>query len=511
MKNKYTLITAFLLFGCSDEFLDVPLTDKLNQDILWSEEETAQAAVNGIYNQLTAGNLYSNPTVLEAITPNTYSPYDFLNTDNIARSSHNAGTLGIILGRWGDAYELIGRANTVLESIDKGPFSPEMINRFKGEALFLRALGYFNLWSVYGGVPLILDAPHIDQGLLPRNPMSEVIQQTIDDLETAADFLPESYSGADLGRVTKGAALALKSRVLLYRASPLFGGSNSQNEWQEAANVAKEVMDLGQYRLGDDYRELFRDENSQSRADEAIFQVFFQFPEVSSHGVDTRLELYNDFAPLPNLVNDYLMIDGKSIDNSALYDPNDPYANRDPRLKATIMVPGTMFNGREVITSRYPSTGFGLKKYTSFPDNEFIGEAGGSISDNDIMVLRYGEVLLNYAEAQNEATGPDRNVYEAINQTRERAGMPPVDEGLSKEEMREVIRHEKRIEFVGESLYYHDIRRWGTIEELMQNEIYDSDGALLSTRNFKPDRDYFWPIPSNIRELNPNLEQNPNY
>lgn len=448
---------------------------------------------------------------MDAVTPNTYSIYDFLDSDNLARSSHNAGSLGIIFGRWGASYGLIGRANNVLYNIDEAPFEVEIINRFKGEALFLRALGYFNLWTVYGGVPLILSAPDINQGSLPRNEISEIIEQSIADLDLAADYLPIAYTAADRGRVTKGAALALKSRILLYKASPIFGGSNSQNEWQAAADAARQVIDLGSYRLGGDYRELFRDEFSTSRTDEAIFQVAFKFPEVSSHEIDTRLELFNDFAPLPNLVDDYLMIDGKRIEDSGLYDADNPYENRDPRLKATVIVPGTMFNGREVADGRYPSTGFGLKKYTSFPDGAFIGEPGGAFSDNDIMVIRYGEILLNFAEAQNEATGPNDDIYMALNLIRERVGMPGVQTGFSQGELREIIRHEKRIEFVGEGLYYDDIRRWQTIEELMTTDIFRSDGTLLSTRNFKPDRDYFWPIPSNIRELNPNLEQNPNF
>lgn len=510
MKN-YIFLISLLFLGCSESFLDVPLTDKLNQEIIWSEEETAIAAVNGIYNQLSFQDLYRNPAITDAITPNTYSIYDFLDSDNIARSSHNAGSLGIIFNRWGQSYELIGRANNVLENIEDSPFEVETINRFKGEALFLRALGYFNLWSVYGGVPLILSAPNIEQGMLPRNSIFEVIEQCILDLDTAADFLPVSYSGADKGRVTKGAALALKSRILLYRTSPIFDGANNQNEWQAAANAAKEVIDLNLYRLGDDYRELFRDETSPSRSDEAIFQVSYKFPEVSSHEIDTRLELFNDFAPLPNLVDDYLMIDGQKIEVSNLYDPLAPYANRDPRLKATVIVPGTMFNGSKVTSGRYPSTGFGLKKYTSFPDNEFIGEAGGAFSDNDIIVFRYGEMLLNYAEAQNEATGPDEEIYRALNQIRERVGMPIIQSGFTKEELRDIIRHERRIEFVGEGLYYNDIRRWKTIEKLMTTSIFRSDGTLLSTRVFKPERDYFWPIPSNVRELNPNLEQNTNY
>lgn len=498
-------------FGCSESFLDVPLTDTLNQDVVWAEVETAQAAVNGMYNQLTSQFLYRNPTLLDAVTPNTYSIYDYLDSDNLARSSHNAGSLGVILGRWGESYELIGRANYVLDNVDEAPFNEEIIKRSKGEALFLRALGYFNLWTVYGGVPLILSAPDISQGSMPRNDLAQIIEQSVIDLNLAADYLPLTYSAADRGRVTKGAALALKSRILIYKASPTFVGSNSQSEWQQAANAAKEVMDLGIYSLGSDYRELFRDEFSTSRTAEAIFQVAFKFPEVSSHEIDTRLELFNDFAPLPNLVDDYLMIDGESIEDSDLYDLDNPFENRDPRLKATVIVPGTMFNGRAVTTSRYPSTGFGLKKYTSFPDEEFIGESGGAFSDNDIMVIRYAEILLNFAEAQNEASGPNNEIYSALNKIRQRAGMPNVKTGLSQEEMRELIRHEKRIEFVGEGLYYDDIRRWQTIEELMTTDIFRSDGTLLSTRSFKPERDYFWPIPSNVIELNSNLVQNPNY
>ena len=505
---KYTwILTTALLLGCSEDFLDVPLNDRLSQETLWLEGETAAAAVTGVYNQLT--ELYDAPYTLDAATPNAFSR-DVV--DVIAQGAQTAASGGIIGGTWGESYELIGRANTVLDNINQTPIEADLITRYKAEALFLRALGYFNLWSLYGGVPLITSAPSAEQGEFARNTAPEVVDQMVKDLDDAAAGLPPAYSGEDLGRATSGAALALKSRVLLYAASDLFGGTNSAAEWQAAAAAAQAVIDLNQYQLGESYRELFRDESSPSRAAEAIFQVSFLFPEFEKHNVERELDLFQFSAPLPNLVDDYLMTDGLTIEESPLYDPATPYANRDPRLSATVTLPGTLYNGSEVTADRYPDVGgYVLKKYTVFPDEEFGGDPSAGFSDNDVMVLRYGEILLNYAEAQNEATGPDASVYAALNQLRNRAGVAEVTPGLSPEEMRQVIRLERRIELVGEGLYYDDIRRWRIAEDVMNSPVFKVDGTQLATRSFNPDRDYLLPIPEVVRDLNPNLEQNPNY
>src|SRR5690606_8329089 len=205
----------------------------------------------------------------------------------------------------------------------------------KGEARFLRGLYYFMLENYYGGVPLILEEPDPDtQSDLPRTPREEVVAQIIKDLDRAALVLPEvKYTGGNVGRATKGAALALKARVLLYEASPLFNPSNDLNKWKAAADAAKAVMDLTEagYGLFNDYRGLFLPQNENNQ--EVIFDVQYIFP-----GLGTSFDLigkqYNTNAPLLDLAQAYETKDGLPVD------PAEPYENRDPRLYGTIFFPG---------------------------------------------------------------------------------------------------------------------------------------------------------------------------
>jgi len=330
---------------------------------------------------------------------------------------------------------------------------------------------------------------------LPRNSRQEVITQILDDLDKASAVLPPSYSGSDIGRATKGASLALKTRVLLY-----------ESRWSEAAATAKEVMDLNQYSLFPDYRSLFLPENENNP--EVIFDVQSKTPEYPNYS-DLLLELQINLAPTLDLVNSYLMKDGLPIQDSPLYDPEHPYENRDPRLHKTIVVPGYMFRGAVVSETKYFSTGFGFKKYTSYKDS--VARENITYSEINYIMLRYADVLLMYAEAKNEAAGGDETVYNALNQIRRRAGMPDFNETLSKEELREAIRHERRIELAGEALYYHDIRRWRTAEIVMNGPVLNSKGQVVQIRAFNANRDYLWPIHSITIQDNPALEQNPGY
>jgi hypothetical protein len=228
-----------------------------------------------------------------------------------------------------------------------------------------------------------------------------------------------------------------------------------------------------------------------------------------SNSFDIIIELQINVAPTLDLVNSYLMKDGKSIQASPLYNPLTPYENRDPRLHQTIVIPGYMYRGSIVNNTKYFSTGYGYKKYTTYKDN--VAQANISYSEINFIVLRYADILLMYAEAQNEAVGADITVYDAINKVRRRSGMPDISPGLTKEQMRDVIRLERRIELAGESLYYQDIRRWRTAEIVMNATVLNSKGVVVQTRTFNPQRDYLWPIHSTTIQENPALVQNPGY
>ncbi|MFC6997330.1 RagB/SusD family nutrient uptake outer membrane protein [Rufibacter roseus] len=511
----YTALVAFTLSSCGD-LLDTEPTDRYTIENFWVSEKGTIGALTACYNSLTkTGTFGGTATVLweETATPNAYNYDNSAGFNVIALGTHTSATnSAIINARWNDAYGGIGRCNTFIARVDNSPLDDNLKSRMKAEAKFLRALYYNLLTTYYGAVPLVLDEPNISQGNLPRAPREEVVQQILKDLNEAADVLPTRYTSAtDVGRATKGAALALKARILLFEASPLVNTGGNTDKWAQAANAAKAVMELQGtgYALFPDYRALFLQENENSS--ESIFDVQFKAPQYGT-GFDVVLRQYNTVAPLRDLVDAYWMKDGKTKEESTLYNPATPYANRDPRLDQTIVYPGAMFRGATTSTSTYVNTGYTQKKYSIY-DRESNNNLP-SVSETNYMVLRYADVLLMYAEAQNEALGsPDQSIYDALHAVRRRAGLNPwqLPSGLSKSEMRNIIRRERRLELAGEGLYYTDIRRWRIAETVMNGPIYNHAGNPILVRSFNPQRDYWWPITDRQLELNPALEQNPNY
>ncbi|HBE40187.1 MAG TPA: RagB/SusD family nutrient uptake outer membrane protein [Bacteroidales bacterium] len=498
MKKIINTGIAVLLFcvfySCSESWLETVSNDTYNEANWWQTESQAISSINGCYAVLRNSHIGGTSNMSEDnITPNSYNMSGEI---AIATGNHTPGNDTRFRDKWNVCYQGIGRANNLLDNIDKVVMTDALKQRIKAEAYFLRAFFYSKLINYYGGVPLILSAPNFaEQSDLPRNSKEEVLTQVLADLDNAASVLPVSYSGADKGRATKGAALALKTRVLLY-----------ESKWAEAAAAAKSVMELNQYILFSDYRALFYLENEFNK--EIIFDIQFKTPEYTN-GFDNILEVQMNCAPTLDLANSYLMKDGKIMQESPLYDPDHPWENRDPRFHKTIVVPGYMYLGRIVPESKYFSTGFGFKKYTTYKDD--VAQSVILNSEINFIVLRYADVLLMYAEAQNEAVGPDESVYAALKQIRTRAGMPEIEAGLSKDQMRQVIRHERRIELANEGLYYTDIRRWKTAEIVMNATVLSRTGQLVQTRTFNPNRDYLWPIHEITIQDNPKLQQNPNY
>lgn len=522
MKNITIISALFILFAagssCNKDVLDTQPTDKYNEGNFWNSEAAVTAALSGCYNPLTTDGLFggeATPLWEETVTPNAYNYSNAMGFNLIAEGRQQSSDGGIISQRWHDSYIGIGRCNSFFANVDQVDMSADTKNRMKGEVHFLRGLYYFMLENYYGDVPLILEKPDLEaQADLPRTPREEVVAQIIKDLDSAAMVLPAKYAGSDIGRATRGAALALKARILLYEASPLFSTSNDVQKWQSAAAAAKAVMDYTEagYGLFDNYRQLFLPQNENNK--EVIFDVQYIYP-----GLGTSFDLigkqYNTNAPLLDLAEAYEMNNGLPINNPASgYDPSKPYANRDSRLYGTIFFPGDTLMQVPVTDERFAVTGFGMKKYTIYdkgPAPSGQSDLKGGQSETNFIVLRYADVLLMYAEAQNEAAGPDASVYAAINAVRKRAGMPDIAATYTQAELREIIRHERRIELAGEALYYNDIRRWKTAETVLNAPIKTYAGSQIEIRTFAPARDYFWPIPLAQTDLNPALEQNPGY
>lgn len=520
--KKFVLIvsvTGYILAGCNKTLLDTKPTDRYVESTFWTTPEAVNAGLTACYSSLRGAGLYGStaiPLFEEAASPNAYSYGNDQGFNSIAKGQQSATTGGIISNRWGSCYSGIGRCNTFLVKSEMVGMDEDLKRRMKGEVYFLRAL-YYNMLQVhYGDVPLILDPPDpATQSDLARTPRAQVVDQILKDLDSAASILPAKYGSADKGRATKGAALGLKARVLLFEASPLFNTSADVNKWKAAADAAKAVMNMASaagYALYSNYRALFLPANENNS--EVLFDVQYMYPD-QGNSFDLICRQYNSNAPLLDLANAYEMNNGLPItDPASGYNSAKPYANRDPRLYATIVYPGDTFMNVKVTDTRFAITGFGMKKYSIYDKGAppaGMSDLKDGQSETNFIVLRYADILLMYAEAQNEFAGPDASVYDALNKVRKRAGMPDIASGYSKEQLRDIIRLERRIEFAGEALYYNDLRRWKTAEVALNATIYNFKGAAIETRKFNPARDYWWPIPQTQRDLNPNLAQNLNY
>ncbi|MGL5317550.1 MAG: RagB/SusD family nutrient uptake outer membrane protein [Bacteroidales bacterium] len=489
MNKIYSIFCLFLLLSC--ELTTAP-TDRYIESNFWQTYEQVNAGLTACYHSLRNTYLYGSDCALlsETLTPNAYCYNNYSGYSNIVNGNLNPANTTVVNKKWGACYQGIGRCNTFLEKII--PFSMnEDVKKFKiGEAKFLRAFFYFELINYYGDVPLILESPSIEKhATLPRDPKENILSQIVTDLKDAARNLPENYtSKADAGRPSKWSALALLSRVYLYN-----------NRWEEAESCTKQIIDSGQHSLYPDYRKLFARENEGNS--EVIFDVQFLNPQFQ-HGFDLIFRQYNTIAPLLDLVKAYEMRDGSEYDDSKSL-----YENRDPRFYHTIVYPGAMYMGSIVDKDRFKFTGYTYKKFSTY-DQEYAPVYDWN--DINLILIRYSDILLSYAEARNERLStPDSEVLNAINAVRSRPGveMPSIAPGLSKEDMREKIRKERRVELAGEGLYYFDIIRWKLAEIVNNQNVYKHDGSFLGKRSFDK-KNYLWPVPEEEYKLNPNLLPN---
>lgn len=490
LRHAAVLVFSFLLLGCND-FLTTSPADNYTQANFWKNADEVEAGLTGVYAVLRGyhASLIFNS---DNLTPNAVRFDDPGGWRAIARG--DALTTNVLFSNaWAADYNGIGRANTVLANTDRAGMAAEQADRIKGESKFLRAFFYADLLDKFGSVPLIVDQPNPVQGSQERASEADVLNLILEDLTDAAAVLPVDN---DPGRATKGAAWALKARVLLYHG-----------KWQEAAETAQKVIDLGKYSLYPDYGGLFKVQHEHN--EEVIWDIEFKLPRFGHDFVD-QATIHTHPAPLKELIDAYLMRDGKPADASPLYDPSDPYKNRDPRLYQTVRLIGSMFNGSVTKPSDVPETFIGAKKWTPYADSTHMQEIPAGQSEVNPIVIRYAGVLLTYAEAENEAAGPVQAVYDAIDRVRQRPGvnMPKLEPGLSQEQMRETIRQERRIELAMEGYYYTDIRRWGIAEKVMNGPVHNFYNDVYENRRYEVPRDNLWAIPTNEMDLNPNLAQN---
>jgi len=535
-KLKFIPVLLLVLVSCED--LDITPENKFTDANYWTSLERAQLVLNTAYSQMqTSTRFFYN----EGLSDNAYNGRG----DNEGAASIAAGiydpSLARIKNEWNDRYAGIKTCNVLLENIDRVQGAdPAVITRMKAEARFLRAFQHFQLTTWFGAIPLITKDPSLaEASTVSRTSHTEVIEFVLNELDELKTDLPTKaqYSANERGKITLGAAMALKARVLLY-----------EGRWEEVVAVTNEIMagTYGQYDLFPSYEGLFLPENEYNSEDILSlqyvpqFRMWGEFFDMAPISAGARL---NALAPTQELVDSYLMLNGKRIDDSdSGYDENDPYINRDPRLTNTVVYhlyewedpdgsshtiyiePGSDPDGSAPDEysqgSSTTSTGYYTRKY-------FDPQHTSSLQSGlNLMLIRYADVLLMNAEAKNELGQFDAGSWgTTIGALRMRAGFTDAaavsfDSSLTQDGLREVIRNERRTELAMEGLRIFDIRRWRIAEDVLNGyahgakfgiESQDNGYLRVNLRNFDPGKHYLWPIPRDERLVNGNLTQNPGW
>ncbi len=524
MKTSLTLLISFVVIvSCYDSLLEKSDPGTGSVESFYNNEEELVLGINGIYNALQGtwwgGAFIHIAPSFDAATDNarTCCPWEY-SFPAIANGTMNPSSGGIVAWKWTFGYQAITRINQMLKLIEDGVpgLGPADAAKWQGELRFLRGFIYTDLITVYGDVPLIVSVLTPEEAnQVGRNSKSEVYGALKTDFQFAVDNLDNTPNNGEFGRPTALAALAFLGKIQLY-----------QGDYTEAAANLKKIIDQEDptvVALDVDYESIFNGTNEQSTeilfslqalggsvGEGSFLQAHYGVPNLP--GALSEAGGWNSIGYSRTLLDDYYMTDGLPIDQSPLYDANDPYTNRDPRFRLSFFVEGDTYVGVVLgppnffINGGAPDPVYGAAIVTKKWSNVDTESSFGGEGEADFVLMRYGDVLLMYAEALNETTGPDGEVYSAVNKIRARAGMPDFPAGLSQDAMRDEIRHERRIEFVMEGTRYFDLIRWRTAETVIPS-IQE-----LENRAFDASKNYLWPVPQSAIDSNPELiTQNPGY
>ena len=508
--------------------MDLTPYSSISSGNMWTSENLADMGVTGIYNRLLADNVAYDLYKFECfgVSADCRDRDYALTIGNITTSD------GLFSGYWSAHYEGISRCNDAIANLPNAPLSESKLNRLMAESKFLRAFFYYKLNMMYKGVPLYLEPTELDDFTKGRNTEAEVWNQIITDLTDAINTadLPDKYAAGDAsyGRATKGAAYALRGKAYMW-----------MSEWAKAEADFRKVGDLGYALFQGGYKQLFKEANEQS--DEMIFSM--QCIGESGYGNSfsfrygsrvTFGSCWNTYLVSTDFVNTYECVDGKPFDwddyipgyNSmsasarSVYFLRDgmtddektkmtddgadlskyldsgnearilaAYANRDPRLQATVITPYSQYAGANSATDytytlRWPYRGydtadpFDVKTDTNnrfyYLFRKFVAEGASEIPNRtyspiDIPIIRYADVVLSLAECLNEQGKTDEAV-QWVNMVRARAGIALLNSNTytqvtGQDNMRERIRNERRWEFAGEGVNFFDEMRWKTLHE----------------------------------------------
>ncbi|WP_313516114.1 RagB/SusD family nutrient uptake outer membrane protein [Sphingobacterium sp.] len=496
LKNiTLAIIVSLLGTSCSD-FLDKDPLDQLSNETFWQTEDDVQMALTGCYKRLRDEIYFGYKRVdFDCLTDNAQQRHNHGAATDISRGIIERTTGGMISSIWGSAYRGITTCNNFIENIERVTSLDESKkNKYLAEARFLRAFFYFELVQNFGDVPLYKTVPSIEKASIEQSPKEEVLSFIYEDLDFAIANLPdEPYTD---GHVVKGSAQGYKARILIF-----------ENKFEESAKLCNDIISSGKFSLSNSYSDIFIT-TGQNNNPEIMFSTRYLAPDDYSE-MDIQVSWWSSNNPRQELVDEYESIDGKSINNpNGIFNKEKPYENRDPRLGMSIMLPNEVWlnpDGTAYIPEA-TTTGFRQKKYI---DKKLVPIDYGTRSDQDFIHLRYADILLMYAEAQNEVSGPNQSILDALNSIRNRPDvkMPILKLEYSKEELREKIRHERRVELALEGHRYFDLKRW-KIAHLIMPKVKDAGGVQIIFSNPKH---YLWPYQQSELDINHNLVPNPSY
>ncbi|MVN91747.1 RagB/SusD family nutrient uptake outer membrane protein [Mucilaginibacter aquatilis] len=546
---QYIYGAALLLMalsGCSKDFFEPSYTEgPITEESIWITDRRVREYLNQGYNYLlsrynldAAGAMLSSGSD-EAVNSNLNSNINYFNNGTW-------GPLRTFDEQYTNMYTGLRVANVFLQKSPTSTIYPVSdLTGLRGEAFFLRAMYHFELFKRYGEIVLATRPFEVGENLnLPRNSVDEVVKAITTDCDSAVNQIAAAstrdWDAANYGRATKAAGMALKAKTLLIYASPLYNTANDLTRWQNAANAANALIALNKHGLlsATDYQNLWDYTNTATSYNR---EVIFATPAGSVNTIESfnapigftgGLGRAN---PTQDLVDAFEMTNGKSItDPTSGYNPQNPYAGRDPRLNQFIITNGATFktgsltravetfeNGLDNVLTNVNSTksGYYMRKFLS-------GNATYNVNSitnvrRPWVLFRYAEVLLNYAEALNEVSGPTSAVYEAVNAIRNRANMPSLPAGLSQSAMRDRIRNERRVELCFEEQRFFDVRRWKLGETYFNAPVrgmrITKNGTTLNYSPFVIEnrvfsaKNYLYPIPQTEIDKADKLKQNPGY
>lgn len=522
-------IGSLLLAACND--LDQSPSDKHTDDTYWQSADNSELLVNMAYSQMYGASKLWND---EALSDNVIQARD----DNDPRKIRNGlatPSLGLFASEWKWAYEGIKTCHKYLENIDRVPdMSTSLRDTRKAEIRFIRAFLFFRLAYFYGDIPFFTQDISLSEAkVISRTPKATVLTFVHDELDDIIKLLPTKDGATNKGRITNAAAVAFQARAYLY-----------ENNWamveKYTSMLINEQGTYGTYDLFADYETLFRSENKYNK--EVILDYGYatanrSWAEMYSRVPMTQGAFLNSCAPVQELVDDYLTVNGYTISKDPAYSAEFPYVNRDPRFTASVVYDGFKWidqNGTvstirtaygtgtkdswEGVTSNKSVTGYYIRKYYDLASRKILSDYA---QENNIIMFRYADVLLMYAEAMFEQNKMSQSVWnETIRKIRERAGFTAASaltypSTLSTTEMRELIHRERRTELVFEGLRYYDIVRWKEGTKYLNGTVHGAKFANNNTafisldgRKFNEGKDYLWSVPLEEIVKNPNLKPN---